>query len=718
MNRKRFEEIAKLKGKKVLYESTVINVKSEDIETYDKPLFVESSDGNSIQCRGILKNVPISKYTENDNNRIYSRKLWENVYNSKVSEGTLSLMDHPEDEGSVKDVCGVWKNMRLGENYVFADWYLIGDNGQLILEVVNAGGKIGISSVGYGEFLEDNKTVNPDTYELERLGDAVLNPSQNVYATKQNLQNQVEENKQNKENYKKDQFFEDSFTNNIDKNINVFSNEKNKLEVHTMDRITEANFKNHVLALIREAKKIENLTESIDTLKRIDTAGDDFLTSKVEEAISEVQAKLEEQKNSAEKNLASVTAELNELKAKYEVACQTLTQLKENYSKAKSVIEKMGLKDDKEVGNVINESRKIKKQIEIFKENKRRMINDIKQLLEDRKNMFSDLRALVEDRKLMKADIKQLIEDRKNMLSDIKIFLTKYKKLKKKYVEHLKKINEEDDEEKEDDMYEFSFDDDKEDIENSEQIVAEQETDEMDIEKDNFPEEDEEIEFPDENEENEIVEGEGEEVELSNEDEDNYEDELSEEDDEVVIDDEENNEDNVISEEDEEFENENEEDIISEDDENNEENTEDEEIILPEEDEEEIVDNDEDNEVIVEEDEDENNEEEIINDEDIIEEDDEIDNEDFDDDFEEKQPVVEKKKIIKSEINKLYAIESKNYPALKNIKKYILKSNSVVEAVQKINKFKDSRKNKNTKPVKMTESTKNQELPDWLQGRW
>ena len=37
--------------------------------------------------------------------------------------------------------------------------------------------------MGYGEFLPDGKTINPDTYEVVRLLDFVTNPSGEVYAT-------------------------------------------------------------------------------------------------------------------------------------------------------------------------------------------------------------------------------------------------------------------------------------------------------------------------------------------------------------------------------------------------------------------------------------------------------------------------------------------------------------------------------------------------------
>ena len=39
-----------------------------------------------------------------------------------------------------------------------------------------------MSSVGYGEYLPDGKTINPDTYEVVRLLDFVTSPAGEVYA--------------------------------------------------------------------------------------------------------------------------------------------------------------------------------------------------------------------------------------------------------------------------------------------------------------------------------------------------------------------------------------------------------------------------------------------------------------------------------------------------------------------------------------------------------
>ena len=84
--------------------------------------------------------------------------------------------------------------------------------------------------------MEDNQTVNPDTYELTRFGDWVMEPSQNVFAT---LENTIESKKitESKEDVKKetadsaddeiisekDKSLDEGLTN---KNSNKYNNEK------------------------------------------------------------------------------------------------------------------------------------------------------------------------------------------------------------------------------------------------------------------------------------------------------------------------------------------------------------------------------------------------------------------------------------------------------------------------------------------------------------
>ena len=78
----------------------------------------------------------------------------------QVWEGAFGLCDHPDNEGSVKDAFTVWHNVHMNEDksLTYADAYLFGVWGQHAHEAIEAGGKIGLSSVGYGDFQSDRKT--------------------------------------------------------------------------------------------------------------------------------------------------------------------------------------------------------------------------------------------------------------------------------------------------------------------------------------------------------------------------------------------------------------------------------------------------------------------------------------------------------------------------------------------------------------------------------
>ena len=157
------------------------------IEGVDGSRLVEDASGIRYKCYGVY-DVNVSRYNYmNENGREYPKELWEKVIKDQREawDGGVGLANHPMDEndGDVQKIFGVWKNLRLSEDgYVKSDLYLVGPPGKHASEILEAGGRIGFSSSGFGELEEGNKTrVNPNTYILERVSDWVLNPSQRVY---------------------------------------------------------------------------------------------------------------------------------------------------------------------------------------------------------------------------------------------------------------------------------------------------------------------------------------------------------------------------------------------------------------------------------------------------------------------------------------------------------------------------------------------------------
>lgn len=149
----------------------------------------EGKDDKVYKAKAVYT-FPISRPgVKNLNGRIYPVALWENVIRKHEGEGSFGLMNHPEDDGSVKDIWCVWKNLRLSEDksLLLCDAYLVGRNGQDVKEMLEAGGKIGLSTSGFGEFTADNVTLDADSYELERVADFVFNPSAQVYGEQSGL---------------------------------------------------------------------------------------------------------------------------------------------------------------------------------------------------------------------------------------------------------------------------------------------------------------------------------------------------------------------------------------------------------------------------------------------------------------------------------------------------------------------------------------------------
>ena len=169
----------------------VESFKTSPVNNENNKIKVESVllEGKKVNCLGVYT-FPISRPNEtNLNERIYTSKLWENVIKNKMGENSYGLMDHPVDEGSVKDRFCVWKDIRFSEDkkLILADAYLFGSNGQEVMDGLEAGGSVGLSTVGYGDFKKDKKTIDESSYELDRVADFVLNPSYQVFGTSEDI---------------------------------------------------------------------------------------------------------------------------------------------------------------------------------------------------------------------------------------------------------------------------------------------------------------------------------------------------------------------------------------------------------------------------------------------------------------------------------------------------------------------------------------------------
>jgi hypothetical protein len=119
---------------------------------------------------------------KNLNGRTYPYALWDRLFTMNIT--TVSLVDHPENDGDPARIWAVMKNAGYNKDRTLGmvDCYIIDNEfGRTAIGVLAAGGDIGLSSSGVGDFEVDGETVAPDSYELERWSDWVLNPSYSVF---------------------------------------------------------------------------------------------------------------------------------------------------------------------------------------------------------------------------------------------------------------------------------------------------------------------------------------------------------------------------------------------------------------------------------------------------------------------------------------------------------------------------------------------------------
>jgi uncharacterized protein (DUF3084 family) len=455
---KTLKEIAIEKNKILLIESFSVIIPLEkvklleDVSKSGSIHLIESRSGEKFKALGIVESVPVSKFTENLNNRIYPKKLWEKVYKEKAAEGTLCLADHPSDDtdGSVKDIVGVWRNFKVNENVCSADLYLIGKHGKQFIEVLQAGGKCGLSSVGFGELMEDDKTVNPETYELVRVSDWVLTPSQGVYAERDHI----------RENYSVNNSL--SFTNTSTKLVKENSYNKLQMRNSNMDNIQLLTIKNNIKFALRESNKnIEsksvNLVESkkdlLDLLNYVPSELSED-RQKIERQIEKVEETLKSTFKEKTRAISIKVEENQDLKKKYGVANKVISKMKERHEKSNRVIKTLSenektmvrdinaLMNDRknmlrDMNRLIEDRRTMGQDISKFssltsgyKRNESLMGRDIKQFMSERKDMLSDINTFSKDRKNMMSDIGQLVEDRKNMYKDLGQLVEDRRKMK------------------------------------------------------------------------------------------------------------------------------------------------------------------------------------------------------------------------------------------------------------------------------------------------
>jgi hypothetical protein len=159
-------------------------VPSSMVEKLNIPLTEAAIEGAPYKALAVYRFPFTRPGQKNLNGRIYSFKLWDRIFKLFQTRSTVSLCDHPEDEGDPARIWAVLRNPGYSADKTLAkvDCYILDNElGRTANGVLLAGGEIGLSSSGIGDFEADGITVDADSYELERFFDWVLNPSYSVF---------------------------------------------------------------------------------------------------------------------------------------------------------------------------------------------------------------------------------------------------------------------------------------------------------------------------------------------------------------------------------------------------------------------------------------------------------------------------------------------------------------------------------------------------------
>lgn len=341
---------------KLIEQFTVNSDQYEKVElselTENNISFEEGGKKKTFKAEAVYT-FPVSRPDEkNLNERIYTTKLWENVIKKMKNSQTYGLMDHPKEEGSTKDAWCVWRNLRFSENkkLILADAYLFGPNGRQVNEALEAGGAVGLSTSGYGEFEKDEITVSPSSYELERVADHVLASSYNVFGTEENRINT-----EKSESIKETATIKENESTVIEKELDperkIVMKEQNK-----MSPLEEKSFRLNIKGQLKEIASMKLPLEKVKALEDLLTYFEEGVAIDLKETVLD---QIEKTKTLiaglVEKSLVpqdtlkedSLTKELEELKKKYTDVEKYSGEVSEKFTKATELLDSMKVYSNK-----------------------------------------------------------------------------------------------------------------------------------------------------------------------------------------------------------------------------------------------------------------------------------------------------------------------------------------------------------------------------------
>lgn len=152
---------------------------------------VESTNPPRKGCLGRMEGVCADFKNPTRNGRLYTRKLWDNVFKNALFQEALSSktligeLDHPEDrfEPLAKFACIVMTDYRIDEQegVIYAGFDILDTpQGQILKSLLDYGCILGVSSRGQGDIVESydgtGEVVEEDSYDFACF-DVVTTPA-------------------------------------------------------------------------------------------------------------------------------------------------------------------------------------------------------------------------------------------------------------------------------------------------------------------------------------------------------------------------------------------------------------------------------------------------------------------------------------------------------------------------------------------------------------
>lgn len=445
------ESFDRLPEKQPLNENLLSSSEKEKIKKILKENNIPENVINNISNNNSkrLWRFPISKINDanhlNYNGRAYTRKLWENVLNSQsnVWKGRCGLSDHPSEDKSpsFKDQSILWLDAEIDDTcidkdsglpYVFGYGVFVGPYGKMAEEILDYGGGIGFSSSGWGDFLSDKCTVDPDTYEIERLADMVLDPSQGVYGNANNVIENIQPKTPIKESLEK---------------INEENNNKNKINKFmengnmVIDKVNAniyvgfyENQLNTIKGIKSSEKRLEEATTMVNEMKSL--FDEEWLESKEGQRAKSIINEAEELISNGVKKISDLSKVIDNTNLSPNEISEKLSKFDSNsieLSEAKKLVKHVL----KELDKSELESKVLREKLEdlsyhseIDESSYKKKILVLKRKTESLNKTLENAKRIINSLKLRE---KKLIKDRKYLLMSLDEKSIKIRSLEKKY---------------------------------------------------------------------------------------------------------------------------------------------------------------------------------------------------------------------------------------------------------------------------------------------